>query len=142
MRSLAAGKVIDDCVVDDVTDSVLNRHLPYPEDVRIELTMKGALAMYEEKGADISEMFSQPRIAQEAAVRKYGWMELKPGWSLDLTREDPATGKPWDISQPAVRNRVRALVRDTQPFIVIGSPPCTMFANCRTSARDGGRQWG
>ena len=94
MRSLAAGKLIDDCVVDDVADSVLNRHLPYPEDVRIELTMKGALAMCEEKGAGISQMFSQPRIAQEAAVRKYGGMEFKPGWSLDLTREDPSTGKP------------------------------------------------
>ena len=60
-------------------------------------------------------------------MRKYGGMELKPGWSLDLTREDPATGKPWDISQPAVKNRVEALVKDTQPFIVIGSRPCTMF---------------
>ena len=129
MRSLAADMVIDDCVVDDVAVSVLNRHLPYPEDVRIELKMKSVWAMYEEKGADISEMSSQPRIAEEAAVRKYGGMEFKPGWSFDLTRADPATGKPWDNGQPALRNRAGAFVRDTKPFIVIGSPPCTMF--CR-----------
>ena len=129
VRSLATGMVIDDCVLDDTPDDVLNRRLPYPMDVRVELIMRGALKMFEVKGADISEIFSQPRVAQEAAVRRYGGLDLKPGWSLDLTREDPMTGEPWDLGKHAVRERVRKLVRDTKPFMVIGSPPCTMFCS-------------
>ena len=54
-------------------------------------------------------------------------MVLRSGWSLDLSREDPATGNAWDLGRREVRERVRQLVRDTRPFIVKGSPPCTMF---------------
>ncbi len=129
VRSLSTGKVIDDCIVDDTTDSVLNRHLRVPEDIRIELIMKGALKMFETKGVDVAELYSQPRIAQEAAIRSYNGVNLLPGWSLDLTREDPLTGEPWDMAKHEVRERVRKLVRDTKPFMVIGSPPCTMFCS-------------
>ena len=91
--------------------------------------MKGALKMYEMNGSDISELLSQPRVTQEAAPRSYDGVRLVPGWSLDLTREDPLTGKPWDLAQHAVRERVRKMVRDTAPFLIIGSPPCTMFSS-------------
>ena len=139
VRSLSTGKVIDDCIIEDTPDEVLNRYLRQPDDLRVELTMRGALKMFEDKNADISEIYSQPRIAQEAALRRHGGMVLRPGWSLDLTREDPATGKAWDLSRREVRERVRQLVRDTRPFIVIGSPPCTMFCglqNLRNGKRD------
>ena len=128
VRSLSTGNVIDDCVVGDTPDTVLNRRLRFPDDVRIELTMKGALKMFERQGTDIAEIFSQPRITQEAAVRDYDGIRLIPGWSLDLTREDPKTGRPWDLSSHAVRQRVRKMVKETKPFMVIGSPPCTMFS--------------
>ena len=52
-RSLKNGKVIDDCVVDDVPDSVLNRYLLYPQDAHVELVVKGALEMYRVKNADL-----------------------------------------------------------------------------------------
>ena len=139
ITSLTTGKVIDDCVIDDVCDDELNRVMPYPDDVRIELTLKGAIKMFEVVGPDVAEIYSVPRIAQEAAVRKYGDIDLKPGWSLDLTREDPLTGKAWDLSRHDVRERVRKLVRDTKPFMVIGSPPCTMFCalqNLQKGRRD------
>ena len=56
-------------------------------------------------------------------MRRYGGMELRPGWGLDVTREDRLAGNPWDIGKAIVHRRVRALVQDTKPFMVIGSPP-------------------
>ena len=74
------------------------------------------------------EIFSQPRVCQEASGRKFGGTTLRPGWSLDLTTNDPATGEPWDLSQESVQTRVRKLIKSTQPYCVIGSPPCTPFS--------------
>ena len=136
VRSLTTGKVVDDCVVDDTTDEVMHRFLRTPDDLRVELIMKGALRMFERKGPDVSEIFSQPRIAQEAAMREYSGVQLKPGWSLDLTRRDPMTNRPWDLSKHEVRERVRKLVRSTKPFMLIGSPPCTMFSSLQNLSKN------
>ena len=84
----------------------------------------------------MAELFSQPRIVQEAAVRDYDGLKLLPGWSLDLTREDPATGQAWDLSKHAVRERVRKLVRTTKPFLLIGSPPCTAFSSLQNLSKN------
>ena len=51
-----------------------------------------------------------------------------PGWSLDLTRSDPATGRAWDLATPAVQAKVKRMVLEQQPLFVIGSPPCTAFS--------------
>ena len=116
VRSLSTGKVTDDCIVDDVPDEVLHRRLIMPDNLRVELIMKDAVKMFEVKGSDVAEIFSQPRVAQEAALRSYDGVRLTPGWSLDLTRDDPLTGKPWDLAKSAVRERVRKMVRETAPF--------------------------
>ena len=42
VRSLSSGKVIDDCIVDDVGDKELRRKLPSADNVRVELTMRNA----------------------------------------------------------------------------------------------------
>ena len=127
--------------MDNVPDDILHRRLMVPDNLRIELVMKGALKMFEAKGSDVSEIFSQPRVAQEAALRDYDGVRLTPGWSLDLTREDPLTGEPWDLSKCAVRERVRKLVRETAPFLVIGSPPCTMFSTLQNFPRTNGMKY-
>ena len=127
--SITTGKVIDDCFVDDVPDAILYRELLEEDDIRVELVMKGALAMYERQGADVVEMFSQPRIAQEATAKRYGGTQLVPGWSLDLTRLDPKTGRAWDLSNPKVQSRVIKMVAEGKPLFVIGSPPCTAFSS-------------
>ena len=62
-------------------------------------------------------------------MARYDGVRLKPGWSLDLTRNDPLTGMPWDLSIHADRERARDLIRTTRPLMVIGSPPCTAFSN-------------
>ena len=98
------------------------------------------MELYNASDADISEVYSQPRVAQEAGVR--GKSKLRPGWSLDLTMDDPLTGKPWDMGKREVRNRVRQLVQETKPFMLIGSPPCTMFSslqNLKKYTRDPAR---
>ena len=136
VRSLTTGKVVDDCVVDDTTDEVMHRFLRTPDDLRVELIMKGALRMFERKGPDVSEIFSQPRITQEAAMQEHCGVRLRPGWSLDLTRHDPLTNRPWDLSKHGVRERVRKLVRRTKPFMLIGSPPCTMFSSLQSLSKD------
>ena len=67
-------------------------------------------------------------MCQELVGRKFEGETLTPGWSLDLTLNDPKTGKPWDLSEPSVQRRVKQMVRSTKPFCVIGSPPCTPFS--------------
>ena len=137
--SLSTGRVIDDCIVEDTADEVLNRELPYPDDIRVELVLKNALDMYRRKGADVVELYSQPRVAQEAAVRNYGGTNLIPGWSLDLTRSDPQTGKPWNLADVQVQNRVKKMIIQGKPLFVVGSPPCTAFSviqNINKARRD------
>ena len=60
--SLSTGKLLDECIVDDVADARLHRELKEPDDIRVELTLKNAIALYERKGPDIVEIDSQPRV--------------------------------------------------------------------------------
>ena len=53
MRSLTSGKVIDDCIIDDVGDDELRRSIGTPDNLRVELIMRGALSMYRREGADV-----------------------------------------------------------------------------------------
>ena len=128
VQNLDTGKIIDDCIIDDTPDEVLYRDLDKETNIRVELVLRGALALYERKGTDVSEIFSPPRIAQEAGIREYGGTRLKPGWSLDLTRNDPKTGEPWDLSDKKVQSRIVKLVAEGRPLFIIGSPPCTAFS--------------
>ena len=133
--SLSTGRLIDECEVDNVTDAVLNRDMGQVDDIRVELILKEAMKLYERKGPDIVELFSQPRVCQEVGGRQFGGTTLKPGYSLDLTMKDPATGRPWDLSRADVQSRVRKLIRDTKPYCVIGSPPCTAFSPLQEISR-------
>ena len=56
VRSLTIVKVLDDCIVDDVPDQRLHRHLAKEDNIRVELTMKGAMQMFEVKGPDVCEI--------------------------------------------------------------------------------------
>ena len=126
--SLTKGKLIDEADIDDTPDHILHRRLPQPDDIRVELVLKGAQAMYKRRGPDIAEVYSNPRICQEATARTYDGRTLRPGWSLDLKTKDPETGEPWDLSKRRVQERVRQLVRETAPYCIVGSPPCTPFS--------------
>ena len=128
IRNCATGKIIDDCFPDDVPDRLLNRRVPAAIDIRIELTLKEADRLYKQKGSDIVEIFSPPRVAQEAGLRRYAGRKLVPGWSLDTTMPDPLDGEAWDLGRTSKKKRLRELVSTGRPYVLIGSPPCTAFS--------------
>ena len=133
--SLSTGKLVDECEIDSTVDSDLNREMDQVDDIRVELILKNATNLFERKGSDIVEILSQPRLCQEVAGRSFGGTTLWPGFSLDLTMNDPATGQPWDLSKQTVQSRVLKLIRDVKPFCVIGSPPCTAFSPLQEISR-------
>jgi len=47
---------------------------------------------------------------------------------LDLSPKDPSTGKPWDLSDRKIQAKVMNLMRDSEPFCIVGSPLCTPFS--------------
>ena len=112
--SLSTGKGIHECDVDDVSDEELNRKLPAKDNIRVEITLKNALTL-ERKGPDVAEIFLPPRVCQEIGSKKINGESFRPGCSLDLTSKDPKTGRHWDLSIPDVQNRLRQLIRPTQP---------------------------
>ena len=80
VRDARTGKVIVDCYVDDVPDAALARVLPQPCDIRVELVTRDAAKWFKTKGPDVVEIYSPPRIVQEAGLRTYGGKRLKLGW--------------------------------------------------------------
>ena len=66
---------------------------------------------------DITEVYRPTRVNQVAA--KFG---LTPGPSLDLTNG-------YDFGKEEDRRKAWKLIPKTRPFMIIGSPPCTMFSN-------------
>ena len=67
-------------------------------------------------GADLTELYSPERVNKLAG--KFG---LTPGHSLDLTNG-------WDFSKPEDRRRAWKLLKQSTPYVVVGSPPCTLFS--------------
>lgn len=80
--------------------------------------------------SDICEVYSPPRVA--SCATKSG---LSPGWSLDITTEDP-NGVPWDFDQPDCRHRAEQLIHRTQPELLILSPMCTWFSAMQNINKD------
>ena len=81
------------------------------------------------KGIDVTEIYSPARVNQLAL--KFG---LAPGHSLDLTNG-------WNFEEPEARERAWKLIKQSKPYVVIGSPPCTMFSrlqelNCHMHRED------
>ena len=66
--SLSKGVLIDECEVDRTADHVLNRELREPDDIRVELVLKGAQSLYMRPRPDVAEIYSNPRICQEATL--------------------------------------------------------------------------
>ena len=129
--SLSTGKLLEECDIDDTPDASLHRKLDEPDDLRVEITLRNAMVLFKRKGPDVADLFSQPRVCKQLGGRTFDGEVLRPGWSFDRTMNDPRSGKPWDLSLPGVQGRVRKLVKSTQPFCIIGSPPCTPFSKAR-----------
>ena len=74
-------------------------------------------------GNHVSEVYSPERVTKLA--RKH---RLTSGFSIDLREVDPDTNKPWDLTDPEIRAKVRYRVQNEKPLLLIGSPPCTAFS--------------
>ena len=48
--SCSTSKVLDDCETDAISDDKLNRDIGKVDDIRVELTLKNALKLFERKG--------------------------------------------------------------------------------------------
>ena len=72
----------------------------------------------------VSEIYSAPRVTK--ALKLMPSMELVPGFALDLSGEGE-NGNSWDFTRPDMRAKARALLLEEKPFLLIGSPPCTLL---------------
>ena len=56
--SLSTGKMIDETDVENTPDKELNKPLSKTDNIRVELTLKNALTLFEKRGPDVAEIFS------------------------------------------------------------------------------------
>ena len=75
----------------------------------------------------VSETCSPPRT--NAELRQRPRRHLLPGFSFDLTANDPSDGQPWDFRIESKRRRAREMIRQHKPFVLVGSPECTAFSS-------------
>ena len=73
-------------------------------------------------------MLSLLRIVHPAGSRSYGGWKFKPGWSLDLTVDDPEIWQPLDLLNGKIRSKVSEFINNDKPYMIICSPMCTAFA--------------
>ena len=82
----------------------------------------------------IIELYSPPRVTDVA--KKYG---ISNFGTFDITVNDPEDGMPWDLNLKSKLNRLRKIMKECKPSLLIGSPMCTAFSalqNMNTKSKD------
>ncbi len=80
--------------------------------------------------AAVAELYSPPRVT--AALPRPGCGQQLPrsrlvaGSTFDLYAD--AAGVAWDFTRPGDRKLALDRLRAEEPYLVVGSPPCTMFS--------------
>ena len=97
-------------------ESSANYKLKIPKKLRRPLNHHGR--------ADVAEVYSPPRITEVAAK-----MGLQGGWALDLSTNDPDDGEPWDFTVPKKRAKVKKMLKEDKPFMLITCPMCGPFSS-------------
>ncbi len=67
----------------------------------------------------VTEIYSPPRV--NAMAEK---INMNPGFSLDLTVNDPEDGMPWDFNNRGKREKAKKLIQEKRALLVIGSSRC------------------
>jgi hypothetical protein len=70
--------------------------------------------------AGVVELYSPPRVTVDLP------RGLAAGSTFDLHADE--SGVAWDFRRPRDRQRAWERIRSEEPFLVVGSPPCTMFS--------------
>ena len=75
-----------------------------------------------ESKVDVAELYSQPRMVSMAQK-----MGFTTGFSMDILTQDEQ-GRAWDLSDPEVQKRAIERWERDAPWLLMASPPCTMFS--------------
>lgn len=62
-------------------------------------------------------------------------MDVRPGWSLDLTVQDPVSREDLDFCKAETRARAEELMTKGNPHTLICSPVCTPFSSMSALTR-------
>ena len=81
--------------------------------------------------AKVVELYSPPRVTAE--LGRLPHMSLVGGPTFDL--RSGANGVAWDFCKADHRRRAREQFQREEPFLVIGSPPCTDFCSVQNLNR-------
>jgi hypothetical protein len=87
--------------------------------------------------AKVAELYSPPRVT--ATLPRLG---LVAGSTFDLHADE--SGVVWDFTKARDRKRAWERLRAEEPFLVVGSPPCTMFSRLQlnlNASKMGKVQW-
>ncbi len=83
--------------------------------------------------AAVSGLYSPPRVT--ATLPRPSAFEhrsgLVAGSTFDLYADE--AGVAWDFTRPSDRKRALERIRAEEPFLVVGSPPCTMFSRLQVN---------
>ena len=71
----------------------------------------------------VCETFSVPRVTDKAKRMGHAL-----GWALDIAGADEYTGRTWDLRQKRAQDEAMRLLHRTKPYLLILSPPCTLFS--------------
>ncbi len=104
--------------------------------------------------AAVVELYSPPRVtagmprrgvSSSAATRGVSSSAASPGGLVAGPTFDlhaGVNGARWDFTKPLDRKRAFDQIRAEEPFLVVGSPPCTMFSSLQnTNKRKGTAEW-
>ncbi len=84
------------------------------------------------RSARVAELYSPPRVTQALPTAS----GLVAGSTFDLRAD--VDGATWDFQKPQDRKRALDRIRAEEPFLVVGSPPCTMFSSLQNLRADKG----
>ncbi len=81
----------------------------------------------------VAELFSPPRVSK--ILPSVGG-DLVAGSTFDLHAD--INGVKWNFEQPLDRKRAWERIRAEEPYLVVGSPPCTMFSSMQNMNKNKG----
>jgi hypothetical protein len=79
----------------------------------------------------VTEMFSPPRVNAQLQKEATAAGDLTAGTSFDMIR-DAVSGEAWNFLEADDRRRCWERLKAEDPWVVIGSPPCTPFSVLNT----------
>jgi hypothetical protein len=121
VKSMAASELTDDIV--EAVNMGAERPIAAKERVRRICQVSGMNESEVRK--TVTELFSPPRV--NAELTKNSVSGIAAGTSFDLII-DQESGEAWDFLRADHRRKCWSRLRAEDPWVVIGSPPCTAFS--------------